>query len=318
MAVISKEFQGQVKLDLYDKKIIFYLSQNSRMPISEIAKKLSISSQRVQYKIDRLKQEVLEPAAFMNFPLLDIPSFIIYTQQLDDNTIEQLMESKEIYFLMQSLGKYQWVINVVTEDIELFCKEYLSDKHFEIYPIIKSIPDDYNPFNLSIKPNLLKKDQKKQLDTKDYQILKHIAKNPLDSLINIQSKLEIDRKTIKSRIKQFEDNNIIQKFRYGINIFKIGCIAYILKIEVIPKNKQRILEEIRQNNFSGFIFESYNNFTMHYLPPSHNEIREFTKYLESIDPTIKIDVIQNTEFFKVKLVPEIVGEIFEKRSKPNL
>lgn len=315
MAVISQPSQEKIKLDLYDKKIIFYLSQNSRMPLTELAKKLHISVQRCKYKVSRLQKEILEPAAFMTFPLLDIDSYIIFTPQLDQETIDKIMKDDSIYFLMQSIGKYQYVINVITDNISKFCSEYLSQYHIEVHPIINTYADDYNPFNLDIPPKPLLPNKKIELDKKDYRILAHLGEKPTDSLINIQKATKIDRQTIKQRIKRFEDANIIQKFRYGINIFKIGCIAYILKISVTPHNKKTVLQTIRSNIYSGFVFESYTNFTMHFLPPSHNEVFEFTKKLEEMDPTIQIDVIQNTEFYKVDLVPDSAIRILKERSK---
>lgn len=315
MAVASSPLQEKIKLDLYDKKIIFYLSQNSRMPLTELAKKLRISIQRCKYKVSRLQKEILEPVAFMTFPLLDINSYIIFTPQLDQETTERIMRDDSIYFLMQSIGKYQYVINVVTNNISEFCNEYLSKHHIEVHPIINTYADDYNPFNLAIAPKPLLPNKKIELDKKDYQILAHIGEKPTNSLIDIQQATKIDRQTIKQRIKRFEEANIIQKFRYGINIFKIGYIAYILKISVTPQNKKKILQTIRNNIYSGFVFESYTNFTMHYLPPSHKELFEFTKKIEEIDSTVQIDVIQNTEFYKVDMFPKNAINILKDRFK---
>lgn len=315
MAIISNKSENTTNLDLYDKKIIYYLSQDSRIPVTELSKKLKLSQQRTQYKIERLKREILEPAAFMNFSLLDISSYIIYVEKLSDETVEKLLKSDSIYFFMQTMGKYRWVLNVVTNDINSFCKKYIPDDYIEINPIVNAIPDDYNPFNLKIQPIPLKKNKKLQLNTKDYMLLSYLAKQPIDSILKISNETKIDRKTIRDRIKLYKETNLIQKFRYGINIFKIGHLIYTLKMQTTAKNKKLILEHIRKNIFSGFVFESYNNFTMHYLPPSHKELLEFIKELESIEQDIKIDVLQNTEFFKVDLVPEIVTKILKEKIK---
>jgi len=315
MALISKNQEESIKLDLYDKKLIFHLSQNFRISEKALAKKLQISPQRVHYKIERLKKEILDPNAFLNFPLLKIPSYIIYTPQLSDETVEKLINSKEIYFFMQTLGKYQGVINVVTEDIERFCKEMLGEYHIEVIPIIKSIPDDYNPFHLNIKPLPSRKDKSLALDTKDYKILSHLGEKPLDPLLEIQNKTKIDSQTIKKRINKLWDANIIQKFRYGINIFKIGFLIYTLRIKTAPSKKEELLNHLRANDYSGFVFETYEGFTMHFLPPSHVELFKFTKALEKADKGVKVEVVQNTEVFTVDLVPKSAVEIFNQRSE---
>ena len=123
MAVISTKAGEKVNLDLYDKKIIFYLSQNFRIPLTELAKKLRISPQRLKYKIERLKKEVLSPAMFLNFPLLDISSYMIFVHKLKEEQIKKLFLNNSVYFLMQSIGEYQWAINVVANDVEDFCKK---------------------------------------------------------------------------------------------------------------------------------------------------------------------------------------------------
>ena len=313
MAVISTGPQPQLKLDIYDKKLIFYLSQNSRAPISSLAKKLKISPQRTQYKIERLKKELLEPAIFMNFPLLSIPSYLIFLKDCPKETITALMAADEIYFLMQNIGTYQWALNVVTDDIDQFCTTYLGTSHFEIHPIRKAIPDDYDPFNLKIPPVPLREDKACALDTKDHLLLRYLAEHPTASLLTIHQATSIDRQTIKARIQHYEATNLIQKFRYGINIFKLGCIAYLLRVHITPAAKKQVLASLRSNRYSGFIFASYNTYTMHYLPPGHHDLITFIEDIKAQHPDVQIDVMQNTEFFKVDLVPKKVVDLLTKR-----
>lgn len=315
MAVISTKAEESIKLDLYDKKIIFYFSQNSRMPLTELAKKLKISPQRLKYKIERLKKELLSPAMFLNYPLLIINSYIIFVHKLDDEQIKLLFEDDSIYFLMQSIGEYQWAINVVTNKIDEFCKLHLMNNNFLIKQIIKTYADNYDPFNLNIKPLPDKKDKLLELDKKDYVILKELSFDSTSSLLELQDKTKVDRQTIKQKIKKFEEANLIQKFRYSINLFKIGFVTYLLDIETTPLKKKLILEKIRQNNLSGFVFENLVGFTMHFLPKNQEELFDFIKSLEEVDSMIKINVFQNTQRFKVELVPKSVMKIFEDRSK---
>ncbi len=312
MAIISTKPEEKIKLDLYDKKIIFYLSQNSRMLTTELAKKLRISPQRVNYKIERLKKEIISPAMFLNFPLLNIPSYMIFVHYLDEKQIESLFLDESIYFIMQSIGEYQWAINVVTENIGDFCKKHLGSDNFLIKQIIHTYADNYNPFSLDVKPNPPKKNKNIKLDKKDYTILKDLISNPTSPLLEIQARTKIDRQTIKQKIRKIEEANIIQKFRYSINLFKIGIITYLLDIETTPLKKEAVLKEIQQNNLSGFVFETLTGFSMHFLPKTHEELFKFIKSLESVDSKIKINVFQNTERFKVDLVPKSIEKIFEK------
>ena len=45
------------KIDLKDRKIISALDMNARMPLTELAKKVGLSRQVVEYRIKRMKEE---------------------------------------------------------------------------------------------------------------------------------------------------------------------------------------------------------------------------------------------------------------------
>ncbi len=316
MVLKSFAAQDKIKLDLYDKKLLFYLADSSRTPQSELAKKLGVSLQRVHYKIQRLQRELINPAVILNYPLLDIPSYIIYVERLDETTKNRLMETSALLFFMQTIGKYQYYMVVVTSGIQNFCKEHLPNTVIEVDPIIKHIPDTYyNPFKLDLTPEPLKKDKEYNFDKKDYKILAHISEHPLHSLLEIQANTKIDRQTIKERLSKLEKSNVIQKFRYAINIFKLGMILYFLKIEIPMAAKEKLLPHLRQDVYSGFVLELYTGFVMYYMPPSHNELFEFVEKIKTLEPMARVDILQCSEFFKVEPVPQSVVEIFKKRSE---
>ncbi|MBM3232181.1 Lrp/AsnC family transcriptional regulator [Candidatus Pacearchaeota archaeon] len=315
MTLISEKSQEKLKLDLYDKKLIFYLSQDSRTPLNRLAHYLSISPQRTHYKIQRLLDSILDPAPFFNYPLLGIPSYIIFTGHLSSDTVKKLIEeSGEIYFLMQALGKYNSVLNVVTKDIERFCSTYLPDQILEIYPIMHSYADDYNPFSLNISPQPLMGDKPLPLAKKDYILLEYLGRFPLEPIQTIHEKTKIDVKTIKKKIGLYKKSNIIQKFRYGVNIFKMGFFVYTLKIDVSYVKKKEILKYLRSNNYSGFVFETHSGFIMHFLPPSHNEVFLFIEGLYKIEPNAAVETVQNTEIFRISMVPKSALDYFKSRS----
>lgn len=315
MAISTKNKQETMKLDEYDKKILFHLSVDARVSRKKLAKKLNISQERLHYKINRLIKELIEPAMILNYNLLDIPFYIILAQNLTEETKDKLLNDAQIFASIDIVGKYQHVVFTLTEDIESFCKEFLPDYNFEIFPVIKQIPDSYNPFNIKEERLKLKKDKKIKLDKKDYKILIELAKNPLDSILSLSEKTKIDRITIDSRIEKLTNANIIQVFRFASNTFRLGHISYFLRIRTIPKLKEKIVSAIRQNNYSGFIHKTYNEFFMWYMPNNHQDLLKFTKELEKVDPQTKIDIMQAVEIPKIDPVPKKVIEIFEERSK---
>ncbi len=309
--------QELIKLDMFDKKILWELEDNLRISRKQLAKKIRISEERLHYKIERLTKELIEPSIILNYPLLGISQYMILLDKLDEERLKKLRDEAPLFALIQTIGKYQYVLYVLTEDLEAFCKQFLPNQNLEIFPIIKGIPDDYNPFKFK-KRQLEKKTTKSiSLDKKDYKILCSLSKNPADSLVKLSEKSKIDKKTVKSRIKRLQEGDIIQKIRFAINVFKLGVTAYFLKIDTTPENKEKIISAIRQDCYSGFIYKTYTGLFMWYMPPSHKELFELTKSLESIDKKIKIDSMQSADVIKLETVPGKVLEILKERAEEN-
>lgn len=299
----------KIKLDMYDKKILNRIMLNGRMSQKKIAKDLKVSVQRVHYKINRLHKELLKPAVILNYPLLGMKSYMLLVEKLNKETAEKMLKESGAFAILQTIGKYQYMIYAITDDLNDFLKKFLPDAFVEVYPIIRQIPDDYNPFGFE-GPYPVKKDGKIKLDKKDYILLKELCRNPLESFLAIGKNSGIDRQTVVSRVKKMEEANVIQRFRFAIDIFKLGFLLYFLKIEAPSGLKEKIIPKIRANTYSGFLYETYTGFFMYYMPPSHEELFAFTKEIESIDKNIKIDVIQSTEILKLDPTPkDVVGRL---------
>ena len=225
--------QDLIKLDIHDKKILQNLYSDSRIPRKQLANKLKISQERLHYKISRLMEELIDPSIILNYSLLGFRQYKILIEDLSQEQLSLLKKETSVFAMMHNIGGYQYLLYVITEDVNSFCEEFLPDSHFEIFPIIKSIPDNYSPFNLKDSHSgPIKKDKKIILDKKDYKILYYLCKNPLESILKLNEKTKFDRATILLRIKKMQEANIIQKFRFAINVFRIGCSSYFLKIKI--------------------------------------------------------------------------------------
>jgi DNA-binding Lrp family transcriptional regulator len=152
------------------------------------------------------------------------------------------------------------------------------------------------------------------LDAKDYRLLVRLSTHTTESLSQLSNATHLDRKTIKQRIDKLYAGNIIQKFRYGINIFKIGHLVYLLKLDVLWGEKQQLLPHLRADNYAGFIFETLTGYVMYYMPPSHKELFLFTSKIQSLSPSTHVDVIQTTDIFRIELVPQSAIRIFQQRA----
>ena len=306
MALVSISPQKPLKLDLYDKKILYYLSRNSRMPMKQLAKRLRVSPQRLHYKLQRLTKELIDPLILINYQAIGIKMHLLFLPSLSEETKQKLMDDPSVAFFMQAVGKYQYILNVLHQNIDEFCKDLLSEHHAEIVEVIRQIPDSYNPFLIGKIPEAIKKDKKIQLDKKDFRILLQLSKNPIDSLSKLSEATDIDRQTIKARVQRMEDANIIQKFRYSMNIFKLGFLIYFVRLDVTPTSREKILNDLRNDNYSGMVFATHTEFVFFYLPPSHKELFALIENIQTKYPDVQMEIIQNMEYFKINPSPSNV------------
>lgn len=61
-------------LDIKDRRLIYYLSQDARLTNTQLAKKIGLSKNAVQYRIERLKKEgvVKKFASIVNLSSLNL------------------------------------------------------------------------------------------------------------------------------------------------------------------------------------------------------------------------------------------------------
>lgn len=307
--------QENIKLDAIDKKLFYLLSLDSRIPQTKLAKQLKISKERLHYKINRLKLHLIDPAIVLNYHALKIDSYIILLKNLEPKDLEKIKQEAPAFAIIQSFGKYNYILYILTRDVKEFTQEFLPNSHFEIYPLTAGYPDNYNPYNLNVKhPEPIKQDKPITLDKKDYKLLHALSLDPIASTLKLHEQTTLDPKTIKSRIQKMLDANIIQKFRFSANVLKMGVTAYFLKIETTPSQKEKILSNLRTNNYSGFIYETHTGFFMWYMPPTHTELFQFTQTLQTLDPTIQIDTMQTAEIIKIQAVPKRVQQILKEKA----
>ena len=123
MTIIAKNTSTRVKLDLYDKKLIFLLSQNMRAKQRDLAKQLKISPERVHYKINRLMDKILAPAMNLDLVMLGFQNAVILVEWLDQEAADELFTNQDVIMYFRILSRNQYLMIVCTTDLDRFCRE---------------------------------------------------------------------------------------------------------------------------------------------------------------------------------------------------
>ena len=148
------------ELDERDKKILELLSENARMPLTEIAKKMHVDAKVVKYRIKKLEKDkiILGYVSSPNFSKLGL-QFVQINISLKDPTVMKSVTkyfdlTNKCLFVMEMLGKYDMAIEVhvkgydeLKEMLDGFRKLF-SDSYttYDVITITKQHKMIWNPF----------------------------------------------------------------------------------------------------------------------------------------------------------------------------
>ena len=77
MSLSSKQ-TGSFDFDLTDKKILYAYSQNCRLNQKDLAGDLRISPETLNYRIQKLRDEIFEPALAVDLTALPINTYVLF------------------------------------------------------------------------------------------------------------------------------------------------------------------------------------------------------------------------------------------------
>lgn len=115
---------GDYMLDETDKEIMLLLSENARMPLTEIAKKLGIDPKVVKYRINKLEknQIILRYVSSPNFSKLGLQFIQINISFKDPTAMNSVLEyfdsTNKCLFFMEMIGTFDATIEVHVKDSE--------------------------------------------------------------------------------------------------------------------------------------------------------------------------------------------------------
>ncbi|OQY51657.1 MAG: hypothetical protein B6230_04365 [Desulfobacteraceae bacterium 4572_89] len=121
------------KLDALDKKLLYYLSQDGRMPVKELVEKLEITSPTLQVRIKNLLQSgVLKIAGLIDvFKIEKLFMALVAMRVIDDSKIDETLNE---------LSEFQEVDSVyaVTGRYDIFAEVLFSNNMEELYSFMSS------------------------------------------------------------------------------------------------------------------------------------------------------------------------------------
>jgi DNA-binding Lrp family transcriptional regulator len=252
-----------LKLDLKDKKILAELDKNCRQASSEIARKVGLSVEVVNYRIKRFEQEgvITQYQTAINLSKLGITAFKVLlslhhiTSEKLDFLINKLKLNKNVKWIASCKGAWDLTATVEADSIDkveqikneiisLF-SEFIDKKAISITTqasaysrgfILGETKDEKILFNVSEK--------KEELDAVDLKILKKLSEDARKPIVSLAEELKLSERIVNYRIKQLIKREIITGFRVALNYEKLGIRFYKSFVYLDNPREKRVKEFI--------------------------------------------------------------------------
>ena len=264
-----------MKLELKDKKILYELDLNSRATLNEIAKKVGLSKQVVDYHLKNLiKDNVIQQFyTVINFSKLGYTQYKLYLkfQNVNPETEKEIIaywvNNKNSVWVASCRGRWDLAISILAKDINNF-GEILSNfiNQYGIFILEKDVlitqispvftkayltenKDAQNSKNYGTAFSGKKKFtyggeiEHYELDDIDKKILRILSINARLTILEMMEKLNLTRDIINYRMKKLTKHNILSQYRVSINLDKINHKLYkiILRLHSLTPEKEKQL-----------------------------------------------------------------------------
>ncbi len=249
-------------MDRIDRKLLYELDKNSRQPITQLAKKLRLNRNTVEYRLNRLVEKriikqfvtLFNPLAFNN-QLYKIYLQLQNINETKEKEIIEYLQTLPLYWLAKSYGKWDFMVgiranspkefNKIKLDVLSKLEEHIVNKNITLMVNAPFFDRDYLVDNkVHARMKYFLQDIVIPLDDKDKQILKILSTNSRTTSIDISSKVNLSLKTTIQRIKRLEKGNVIIGYKISLNLEKIGCKfmkAFISLKNVAERDHKRFI-----------------------------------------------------------------------------
>lgn len=310
---------ANIKLDTKDRRILDVFDRSPNLTLSQIAKKVGISTQVAEYRVKRL----LSQKTIYSFYALIDPGKLGYTLFRVHIKLKNVTEEVYAKFAQEVFGKYPtfWIAFVsgpfdIITDIwaknsnvfeELF-KEILEKnieiiESYEINPILEIDLYEYGYFlekrTDRSKIILFRVFPEAKIDVTDKKILSEIKANSRLPYETIGKKVKLSRNAVKYRIKNLEKFGVIAGYKMMIDFKHFDRLTYKIFIKYdnskISQEKQLLLylKNIPAILSTTKLLGKW-NLDVEIEPENAKELQRFI-----IDLRNKFSIIEDYEFIQI-------------------
>ncbi len=234
-----------MRLDLKDKKLLFELSKNSRLPYTKLGRLTRMSKQVVEYRIKRLQEAgiILGYLTELNFSAYGQPIVGRVYMQLhklgsrrEQRITAHLHNFEEWSFYERLDGRYDLNIAIMASTLQEFQRKAdMITKAFRSEIREEHIVIRYQAYQYDFKVLLNSKQSGESaivderppvaLDELDEAILKQLVNNARMETTEIAHRLDKPYATVHGRIQRLISKEVIKRFTVALDWEKMGYLT---------------------------------------------------------------------------------------------
>ncbi|PIZ52485.1 hypothetical protein COY27_00035 [Candidatus Woesearchaeota archaeon CG_4_10_14_0_2_um_filter_33_13] len=254
-------------MDKTDQLLLRELMINSRIHITQLAKKLKISREVATYRLNRLKKEsvILDFVTEIDYTKLGFVAAAVFinvksTKQKEFK--EFLSKTDFVSWVAELSGLWSFGLSIVGKTIDEVnqhllqilnkFKEDIIDHRFTLHHKSTFFYEKYLDYVSQIKTKNRKVEY--QVDHKDKIILHELSKNSRLDCVYLARKVKLTAPAVANRIRKLESSGYISKYSIFVDISKLGLFQYSVFVtnkDVI--DKENFVNHLRQHKNISFI-----------------------------------------------------------------
>lgn len=240
-------------LDLKDRKILYQLDLDARIPTTALAKKVGLSQPACHYRVNNLIKSGAIKFFLTNvdyrrlgyFPYRFFCRLQNISEKKEKELIEYLKGHERIAFLASCVGKYDLMFCIMAQDVADLKKNWdeIKGKYGEYFSEQQNatlISGEFYQRNYLLGGEKRTRTEKKgfgeennvQLDQKDWIILKELSKSCREGSLLIAEKIKQSVDSVRYRIKNLEKSGVVKGYTIYLDNSKMGQLRYKIMIQL--------------------------------------------------------------------------------------
>jgi Lrp/AsnC family leucine-responsive transcriptional regulator len=310
----------KIGFDSTDGKILHQLDLNSRMPVSIIARKLRLSREVVNYRVNKF----VENKVIKKFhTIIDISKlgyavhkvFIRFqnmTEQKETGLLNFIEKNQNIVYSASYDGKFDIVISFWARNVEELADNFREfegkfGKFIAEKQIATITKGEYNVRNYLVDIKSARREslfgsvpEKMKLDEINKNILFELGKNARISSVEISGKIKMSADAVSKRIKDLEKSGIIQGYNIVPNEENYPYSHYKILIsmrEFAPEKEKKFINYLKLHKNIWYFCSCLGNWDYEVDLDAENE-KEFREFLRQLKINFS-DIIKDYTVMKV-------------------